>query len=78
MKTITFNYEGHELSADVYYNLESVSDLIAVVPRENKFFSEVILLFKEHGKWITDLLFLKKYPTTLKSLMRGIQNSCGI
>jgi len=78
MRTITFDYNGYELSADVYYNFESISDLIAVVPKENTFFKETILLFKEQGKWITDLLFLKKYPATIKSLTNAVKKVCRI
>ena len=77
MRTITFDYNGYELSADVYYNFESISDLIAVVPKENNFFSESILLVKEQGKWIIDLSFLKKYPATLKSLTSALKKVVG-
>ncbi len=76
MNTITFDYNGYQLSADVYYNFESISDLIAVVPKESKFFKESILSFKEQGKWITDLLLVKKYPGTLKGLIGNIQKAC--
>ncbi len=78
MRTITFDYNGYELSADVYYNFESISDLIAVVPKENNFFSESILFVKEQGKWIIDLSFLKKYPATLKSLTSAVKKVCRI
>ncbi len=46
MRTITFDYNGYELSADVYYNFESISDLIAVVPKEKTFFKEPICCLK--------------------------------
>ena len=78
MRTITFDYNGHRLTARAYCNFNGITDLIVVIPQENKYFKETILLFKEGGKWVADLLLVKNYPATVRSLIRTLQNSLGI
>jgi hypothetical protein len=72
METITFDCNGYEITANVYFNFQSVTDLIAIIPTENKYFTETILFFKEKRKWITDSFNEKKFPATITSLKRSL------